>query len=264
MSLHAHQEPLAGSLPESREPLPELVALGVARVGTADVAPGFSRVQRDLPTGLVLVTTAGEGEVLVDGRYRALDAEQAYCCPARSMAAYRNPSDEPWSFAWTTLVAGAHHGGHPTISTCREPGLANAIRGLDLELTGSASPLVVNHLGELIGRQVAELLRGPGPHLDAAAVWQLMAHELAHPWSLDELARRAGIGREQLRRLCLREHGCSPMAHLFTLRMRKVSELVAAGVPWNQIATRTGYPRWSAFRTAYHRHFGTYPPHPGR
>jgi AraC-like DNA-binding protein len=264
VSLHARQEPEAGSLPEQREALPELAALGLARVGTADVAPGFSNVQRDLPTGLALVTTAGEGEVLVDGRYRVLDPEQAYCCPAGSMAAYRNPGDEPWSFAWTTILDGSRRGGRPSINPCREPGLASAIRCLDLELTGSASPLVINHLGELVGRQVADLLRGPEPHLDATAVWQLMAHELAHPWSLDELAQRAGIGREQLRRLCLREHGCSPMAHLFALRMRKVSELVAKGVPWNQIATRTGYPRWSAFRTAYHRHFGTYPPSPGR
>jgi AraC-like DNA-binding protein len=266
MSLHAPQNPRTGILPDHQEAHPELADSGLARVGVAGVEAGFTQVQRNLAYGLVLVTMAGEGEVLVDGRYRALDTEQAYCCPAGSMPAYRNPSDNCWNFAWATLLpsVGRAAGGQPTIRELPEPDLASTIRCLDLELNGSGNPLVINHLSELLRRRVTDLLHDPSAHLDPAAVWRLMAHDLAHPWSLDELAQRAGIGREQLRRLCLREHGCSPMAHLFALRMRKVSDLAAKGLPWKQIATRTGYPRWSSFRTAYHRHFGTYPPNPGR
>lgn len=83
---------------------------------------------------------------------------------------------------------------------------------------------------------------------------------LARPWTLDDLARRAHVSREQLRCLCRRQFGRSPMEHLAHLRMHRAVILITRTTgKIHKIARDVGYQDPYTFSTAFHRHFGVTP-----
>jgi AraC-like DNA-binding protein len=94
-----------------------------------------------------------------------------------------------------------------------------------------------------VGRSLAALHRKP-----------------AHPWTLEELAREAGLSRSALTERFARYLGQAPMAYLLEWRLALGAEaLRSTSRSVIQIATAVGYDSEAAFNRAFKRRFGAPP-----
>lgn len=90
----------------------------------------------------------------------------------------------------------------------------------------------VAHLLLVLGRVArvrGDLLRAGGERAEdpaVAAVMLALEEQLAHPWTLDALAQRAGLSRSYLVRLFRRRTGLSPMAWLAQRRAERAAVLL--------------------------------------
>ncbi|MFI5356323.1 MAG: AraC family transcriptional regulator, partial [Opitutales bacterium] len=92
------------------------------------------------------------------------------------------------------------------------------------------------------------------PDARLARLWAEVNQDLAHPWTLPELARTAALSREALRRLCLRHHGQSPLREVTRLRMQRAATLLRhTSDKVASIALRVGFTDPFAFSTAFKR-----------
>jgi transcriptional regulator GlxA family with amidase domain len=82
----------------------------------------------------------------------------------------------------------------------------------------------------------------------------------AHPWTIDELARKAGLSRSALTARFKHYLGVSPMAYLTDWRLRLGAEVLGAtklGV--TAVACDVGYESEAAFNRAFKRKYGVPP-----
>jgi len=136
--------------------------------------------------------------------------------------------------------------------------------------------LVAQHLAHLMLVQalrlhLAEGLKGGVGWLFALADKQMAAainamHEdTAHPWTLQELAERAGMSRSTFALKFKETVGTPPMEHLTRWRMLRAGDrLVNSSDPISVIARSLGYESESAFSTAFKRVMGCSPRRYGR
>lgn len=82
----------------------------------------------------------------------------------------------------------------------------------------------------------------------------------AHPWTLDELAQRAGMGRSTLTERFSRCLGTAPMSYLTEWRLELAAEsLRVSSRSVVRIAGEVGYESEAAFNRAFKRRFGDPP-----
>jgi AraC-like DNA-binding protein len=151
--------------------------------------------------------------------------------------------------------------------------LENSIRHA-VDRAGSATPgsdVILARLAEVLFaetllRYVSQLPPGRVGWLagaaDAAVGRSLAAlhRKPAHPWTLDELAREAGLSRSALTERFARYLGLAPMAYLMEWRLELGAEaLRTTSRSVIQIATSVGYDSEAAFNRAFKRKFGAPP-----
>jgi AraC-like DNA-binding protein len=204
----------------------------IAHVGIMDAAAPFEVVRMNLSGTFMLACIEGEGVVLADGRWKKISANQACLQPPFMRNALKCLPGIRWKFAWVRYDESS--GVRPIVSShSPETGpfvaapLQAAIEGLHSESGGEASPALLYHWNELIHRYV---LRFAQPHRQDGRlwrVWQQVEANLARPWSLAEIAAKATMSEEHLRRVCRRELGRSPMQHLTFLRLQRAQHLLS-------------------------------------
>ena len=88
----------------------------------------------------------------------------------------------------------------------------------------------------------------------------LMHHQHAHPWTVADLAREAGLSRTVLSEPFRHFLGESPMAYLMRWRLRlSARALTSTSHSIAQIASDVGYESESAFNRAFKREYGMPP-----
>ena len=101
--------------------------------------------------------------------------------------------------------------------------------------------------------------RNGGRH-SLESLWGALNADLARAWSLDDLARLACMNKENLRRVCQRELGMSPMRYLTSLRISRAAELLTStSDKLLSVAERIGYSDPFAFSVAFKRQTGMAP-----
>ena len=91
-------------------------------------------------------------------------------------------------------------------------------------------------------------------------VFEKVTADFAYPWTVDELAHRAGVSGEHLRRLCQAEWGCGPMRRVTELRMRHAASLLSTGAyTVERAAAQVGYDNPFTFSAAFKRLLGRPP-----
>ena len=143
---------------------------------------------------------------------------------------------------------------------------------LEAEVTRprAGSTLVAARLAEIllveaIRSQAADAVARPGwiaaladPQIGAAL--RLMHRAVAHPWTVEALARATGMSRSAFAARFLAQVGQPPQAYLRHWRMVLAQAMLRSGnSSIAVVAEQVGYASHSAFAAAYHRHFG-YPP----
>jgi AraC-like DNA-binding protein len=237
---------------------------GIDAVGWTDAGAGHVMANPAPKRALLHATLEGEGEVLVDGAWRPAPAETAYLTPIGCPHAYRTRPGRRWLACWVLTRDDALLGGTDRAVLCRTDSaevLHWAIQGLHQEGHGAADPAALERWLELVlvyARRIGGGREPDGGRL--GTLWRRVFADLAHPWTLADLAATAGLSDETLRRVCKRETGCSPMEYVTHLRMRHAASLlVTYSHPVAEIAERVGYADPFAFSTAFRRVLGVPP-----
>jgi len=132
--------------------------------------------------------------------------------------------------------------------------------GRDLILARLVEILLIEALRSVPG-DAAEpgLLRGLADPRIAAAL-RKMHGDTERPWTVDGLAREAGMSRSAFFERFARIVGVRPMEYLLTWRMAIAKDLLRDGVlAMDEVARRVGYGSASTFSTAFSRHAGMPP-----
>ncbi len=256
---------------ERRDPLSQaplcgaLKRHGIAHVGVCDAAPRFAVTRVPLKAMHAIFCTSGQGEVLIDGDWRTLVAGEACLAPPFAPHAYRSNAAHRWEHVWVRFMA--PRGKRPSVFA-RAPlvarfdgnGLKSAVLGLCHELQGTAQPALLEQWSALIDcyaqRFVQPWLEDDRLH----GLWEEVSAGLARDWSVRDLARRACLSEEQLRRLSNRTLGRSPHQQLTFLRMHNAAEQLLGGSGKLEIiAQQVGFQSVFSFSNAFQRFFGCRP-----
>lgn len=127
----------------------------------------------------------------------------------------------------------------------------------DVEFTAAER---IGHVLLVLG-QVARAIEAPdsGPRLHRAVAggFQLLDRQLAHPWTLAELAGRLHVEPSYLVRLFKAHTGLPPMAYLAQRRVRRAAELALADdQPVSSIGQAVGWPDPSHFARRFRASYG--------
>lgn len=132
--------------------------------------------------------------------------------------------------------------------------------GRDLVLTRLVEVLLIEALRASSGKEApAGLLRGLADARVAEALRQ-MHTDPERSWTVDELARQAGLSRSAFFDRFTRTVGLRPMEYLLAWRMAVAKDLLRSeSIALDEVARRVGYGSASTFSTAFSRHVGLPP-----
>jgi len=234
-------------------------------VGRSHAREPFRFVRLRPHMAQILVCEDGVGEVLVDGAWHRLLPGEAYLTPPVSAHAYHAVPTSDWWLAWAQFdpdsdVARACPP-RPTVLRVDQRHFTAVIDGLYREQIGADDAVTEVLWIELLHRHVLRAVAG-GAGVDHRLdrLWETVAARFDAPWTLSGLARQAGVGPEQLRRLCLARCGTPPMARLARLRSERAAALLTTtDLAISAIAAAVGYSDPFAFSAAFRRLNGVAP-----
>lgn len=244
---------------------PDAVAwTGIEHVGVSDAAEGFSfATERGWKRSQALVCFRGRGEVRLGGRWVECRRGQAYLTPAGRPHAYRAVAGARWGVCWVICNPAT---GRLPLDELPEPVLAPVSPGRLLwpilalyeEALGRGEPAVMHRLVEVLRLQVERLGGGASDRLES--LWAAVDADLARPWTVAELAERACMSGEHLRRLCRAQLGRAVMEQVTYLRMRRAASLLrTTRLTVEAVAQAVGYADRYGFAAAFRRWAGASP-----
>lgn len=251
---------------------PPLGAAGIHSVGRAWISDHYEVVRVDPDFEHLTVCVQGEGQSLMNGSWVPWQKGRAVLSPfhashgARSLAR-KGATKSPWVIAWITFSTRGNMSDTPRLRVPRpvllsgdHTFLSTLIEGLEQELASANDPSAVFHWAQLIAGFTQRLSAGGTRDARLHALWQSVESSLSSPWTIDAMARKAGVSEVHLRRLCHRELGLSPSHHLARLRIRRASALLQqTSDSVEAIASAVGYSDAFAFSTAFRRLTGYSP-----
>jgi AraC-like DNA-binding protein len=239
---------------------------GIYLTGLSSAYPDFRFVRMQPAISQILLCLSGQGNVLIDGRWKPCTGGIAYITPPGAAHAYYATGEVPWEICWVTygpeeqerFLAATRY---PLLAQIDPYPLSQSIEGLYRESIGQAEPTVMQLWVQLLHSYTQRILvRQSTNELRLQHIWDAVNADIAYPWSNTVLAERAGMSTEHLRRLCQHYLGCSPMKQVTMLRMRHAAVLLAHDAySVEAVAGRVGYDNPYAFSTAFKRHMGVPP-----
>ncbi len=237
----------------------------IAHVGLMDAAEPFRVVRTDLSGTFFLACSAGEGNVLVDGRWKTIGAGTACLQPPFILNALHAVTGSRWAFCWVRYdqprgqrpAIDAHA---PVLGRFDTAPIAAAVGGLCAEAGGAANAAAEHHWVELIHGYVQRFAHPWRGDDRLWRVWDAVQKDVAAAWTLDALAAIACVSPEHLRRLSRQCLGRSPMQHVTFLRMRRAAELLAtSGDKVETVAHAVGYQNPFVFSNLFKKWIGRRP-----
>jgi len=236
---------------------PALEDQGVRLCGLSDVEPPFRMVRPRLGWSEVIVTLAGKGRVLAQGKWRGIQAGEAYFAPHDAQQAFFADKGR-WRFVWAQFSQRLA-GNEAVVAEADGEDLAAVVSALHHEVLGVGDRSVLGHLAALVAR-LGERAAGRTNRERLEKLWREVDANPAGAWSVSKLAARAGMCGEHLRRVCRAERGVTPMQHVVELRMRRATALLrSTPAKIDSIATEVGYGSVYAFSAAFKRWSGRAP-----
>jgi transcriptional regulator GlxA family with amidase domain len=138
------------------------------------------------------------------------------------------------------------------------------LKGLNAEVAAGRNLNQRRLWAGLVSGYWQSIITSNAPRRRLDTLWRLVDDDLAHQWTLAELARKAGVSDEHLRRLAQIEVGRSPLRQVTWLRLTRASALLqTTRMKLEEIAQLVGYGDAFSFSSAYSRWFKM-PPSAGR
>ncbi len=243
----------------------ELKIHHIAWLGLDVVDAPYRRVRLAPSGSYLLATLAGEGRVLLEGKWARVTAGSLCMAPPRVLNAFYVEPGKRWEFAWVRyeepawlkpLVGAAS----PLRVKQGAPELGRALAGLRDEWSGERDPAQIHHWVSIVHGLARRCARPWRSGSRVGALWETVVRELSTDWKLTSLAARCGVSAEHLRRICRRELGRTPMEHLTYMRIRRAQELLEnSDGKLEAIAAQVGYHSAAVFARAFMRCVGLTP-----
>jgi AraC-like DNA-binding protein len=244
---------------------PDLAEHRIAWLGIDRVYAPYRRVRLAPSGSFFLACLEGEGRVFLEGRWQRVGAGSVCLAPPRVLNAFYAVPRHPWSFAWVRYeeppsvvpIVGA---GSPLRLKQSAADLGRVLAGLRAEWEGARDPALVRHWLALVQGQARRLARPWQSGSRIGALWEKVSADLATDWKLASLAQACALSAEHLRRVCRRELGRTPMAHVAYMRIQRAQELLeTTDDKLDAIAPRVGYHSAIVFSRAFVRGVGMTP-----
>lgn len=235
----------------------------LAHVGVMDAPEPFVLSRTNQSGTYLLVCLEGEGLVRADGQWKRVSAGQACLLPPFVTNAMRATS--PWRFCWVRYqesreVSPILSSVSPVLGPYDPLPIFHAIQGLHAECLGPQVPAHLYLWTELIHSCVLRFAQPYQPDPRLWKLWRQVEGALEHDWTVDELAARACVCREHLRRLCHEELGRSPMQHVTFLRMQRARDLLSTtDLKVESITRAVGYQNPNTFSNTFKKWVGWRP-----
>ena len=210
---------------------------------------------------------SGCGEVMVDGRWIRIGANEACLLPPFTANAIRAIRGEPvWKFCWVRYLETP---GQNPLASAKSPvkgpfdaaAFSHAVAGLHAEVSNREPSLAQSHLWiELIHGYVTAFAQPAHGDPRLWRLWQVVEADLGHAWSIPEMAGVAAVSEEHLRRLCAKELGRSPGKHVTSLRIQRACHLLSTtDAKISTIANAVGYASPFTFASTFRKWTGLQP-----
>lgn len=244
---------------------PALKVHHIAHAGVVEAFAPYQRVRTRPDGSFLLACFAGEGRILLDGRWQRCTAGTTCLAPPNVPDAFHAVPGKRWAFAYVRYheppeQAPVVNAASPVrVKSDPEP-LQLAVRGLFLEMNGARDTRLTMHWAELIHGWVLRVAQPWRVNTRLWRLWEQVDAELAGEWSLGRLADLAHFSPEHLRRLCLRELGRSPMQQLTYMRMQQAARLLeSSDDKLETIAAAVGYGNAFALSKVFKKWIGCNP-----
>lgn len=237
----------------------------IAHVGVCLARTPYRIVRVKQSGAYFMACFAGEGRILVDGRWQVCREGMACLLPPGMLNAFYAAPKGAWSFAWVRYQPEPETRPIVTVSSpvlAKFPGepLRFAVQGLHKECGLGAQPSAVHHWVELIQGYVRTFANPWTMDERLSRLWEKVAENLEHEWTLPELAQVAHVSGEHLRRLCTQQLGRTPMRQVTFLRMRRAAELLSTTDEKIESITRAvGYQNPFVFSNTFKKWIGWRP-----
>lgn len=246
--------------------VPFLAEFGIGLAGVSEAREGFSWSRLNPTLTQILATVSGSGEVWVNGAWKQIGPGFAYVTPPEIPHAYRAIAKRDWTVCWVIyegelLDSAAFLPAVPEVIPFASRQLWHAVEGACDAAAQKDAQTPTELWVRLMHHTVIRTLNAAhcgGYRL--AALWSSVNEDLAREWTLEDLARVAGMSKENLRRICQHDLGLSPMRQLTRLRISRAAELLTfTSDKLLSIAERVGYGDPFSFSVAFKRETGVPP-----
>jgi AraC-like DNA-binding protein len=237
----------------------------ILHCGVAEAVAPYRIVRMKQSGAYFLACTSGQGSILIDGRWEVCCAGMGCLLPPHGVNAFTTTSkDEPWCFTWVRYEAVPSKrpivtASSPVLAQFNGLPLHHAILGLHYECS-AATAAALHHWVELIQAQVLKFAQPYAMDDRLSRLWEKVAKNPGHDWTVAQLAHEATMSSEHLRRLCVEQLGRSPMRQVTFLRMRRAATLLASTrEKVETIAHEVGYVNPFVFSTTFRKWIGWKP-----
>jgi AraC-like DNA-binding protein len=242
-----------------------LAAHRIARLGIDHAVAPYARVRLAPGGSFFMIVLNGSGRVLLDGRWQTVSAGWACMAPPRVPNAFHALPRQSWDFLWMrydepSFVSPQVSAASPLKVKVDVDQLQRVWEGLRGEWDFSRDARALHHWIELVHHHARRLAEPWRRDERLRLLWEEVQSRLIEDWTLKALAHAAHVSEEHFRRLCWKELGRSPMAHLTSLRMQAAQTLLVSTKDKQEtIAQLVGYRSPIAFARAFKRWVGCHP-----
>ncbi|SKA92792.1 AraC-type DNA-binding protein [Prosthecobacter debontii] len=244
---------------------PALSTHRIARLGIDEAVAPYTRVRLNPSGSFIMICLRGHAQVLLDGRWHRIGPGTVCMAPPRVPNAFQALPGKVWQFLWvryeepafvTPLVSAAS----PVRLKLDASQLERIWLGLRTEWESTRDAKALHHWLELLQHHTRRMAEPWRRDERLRRLWEEVESRLAEDWTLASLAHAAHVSEEHFRRLCWKELGRSPMAHLTALRIRSAQNLLSNTHDKQEvIAQQVGYRSPIAFSRAFRRWAGCLP-----
>lgn len=243
---------------------PALQSAHIKHVGISDAVEPYRIARTQLSGAFLLCTLAGEGRMLLDGKWRHHLPGAISVAPAMTLHAFHAIAGVRWETCWVRFTPEAAISQSNAIvpllieADCRP--LKSAVEGLQYEASsGQHVASEILWVG-LLQHYVARLTSRHNGDPRIYAAFDAVQSDFARQWTLETLAAKANMSPEHFRRLCLRTLGRSPMRQVTALRVQRAAHLLATTAEkFESIAIDMGYRNPFAFSNTFKKITGFRP-----
>lgn len=250
-----HHAPLCPALKQHR----------ISHTGACIAKAPYRIVRMKQSGAYFMACIAGEGRILVDGKWRICKAGMACLLPPHMLNAFHAIPGKTWNFAWVRYEAGPDtrpllSASSPMLAPFQGLAFHSAVSGLHAEVQSNSNPAAIHHWLELVQSYVQQFTQPLQMDQRLSQLWDYVEPRLHKEWTVESLASLAHLSGEHLRRLCLQQLGRPPLRHLTWLRMRRAAELLSTtSEKIETIAHLVGYQNPFVFSNTFKKWIGWRP-----